>query len=136
MFHYHKELEYIRTFMPIHLWNRKNSSGQCFRTSYLLHKLYGGIIRGGGCHTGGFKREIGFWSHHFWLELEGHVVDLTADQFNDDYPVVFINPIGSDLYKHNFPLERIETHVKIMAVEVDGKIEFFREKLRQFKDIE
>lgn len=80
------DLRGLRAALDTH-WTRHGhtSAGQCIRVTALLHRLTGGTIQGGWPtpHApGGFITTTG--AHfHYWLELGGFIIDLTADQFGD-----------------------------------------------------
>ncbi|MDR6218150.1 hypothetical protein [Deinococcus soli (ex Cha et al. 2016)] len=85
------DLRALRATLDTH-WARhgQTSAGQCIRVTALLHHLTGGAVQGGWPtpHApGGFITARG--AHfHYWLELGGFIIDLTADQFGDA-PVIY-----------------------------------------------
>jgi hypothetical protein len=118
-----KFLRQVRQFLAPHWKTRemdvgrlkdmgdKPSHGQCDYTSVFLMMVLGrGELRGGfkwkkgvAQNGGGLDGEL-----HYWLEDEGIIYDLTADQFG--HPQVVVAAPGSDLhrlYVSNFDTEEL-----------------------------
>lgn len=91
----------LRQFL-IGQWPHGESRGQCIRTSLFLQGLLGGELQAGWPHEDGRRLDAGFlsgqgWQFHYWLLLEGRIVDLTADQFGAE-TVIF--SCDDPRYKH------------------------------------
>lgn len=86
----------LRTFMPAiwHTWHAADgrqppsplSAGTCGRTSLLLTKILLAEGRNAAWRTGAASQARGFfdgrrWRSHSWVECEGFILDITADQF-------------------------------------------------------
>lgn len=97
-----KSLGLIRSHLKDNFWKNGVSKRQCILTTCVLHCLFGGKIVGGwkwGTRGGKPKYEWdeiidggyfynGKWMGHYWLEKDGKIIDLTADQF-DGPEIVF-----------------------------------------------
>lgn len=72
--------------------------------------------KGGYFGLGGFEAPASFvpenphirdrWQHHAWLEIEGIIVDLTADQFDPDIPPVLLAASDSRYVANATRIER------------------------------
>lgn len=90
-------------------WGKDDSSNQCQRATWFLHRLYGGTIKGGWPKDGPRELNAGFlcrgitcpdgeWAFHYWLEKDGYIIDLTSDQFVGGKDIV-LTPVGDERYR-------------------------------------
>ena len=82
---------------------RTLSQGTCGRSSLVLRdvlraKGFSAMLIAGSPSEGpqGFWFE-GAWHGHAWVECDGWIVDVTADQF--DAPPVIVTPVGDSRYR-------------------------------------
>lgn len=104
--------EALRAFMPDiwRAWHAEDgheppsplSAGTCGRTSLLLQKILLAKGRSALWRTGRGVQAHGFfdgrrWRSHSWVECEGFVLDITADQFGA--PPVIVTAAGDRRYR-------------------------------------
>lgn len=130
-------LEEVREFLEDNVWKNGSPNNQCQRSTWFLHKLIGGEIKGGWPKDGprelnagfcckGFTCPDGEWAFHYWLEKDGHIIDITSDQFVGGEPIVMV-PVGDPRYKAVSKTNDVAHDFKHTKVVMDPWIERFRE---------
>ena len=130
-------LEEVREFLEDNVWKNGSPNNQCQRSTWFLHKLIGGEIKGGWPRDGARELNAGFcckgftcpdgeWAFHYWLEKDGHIIDITSDQFVGGEPIVMV-PVGDPRYKAVSKANDIAHDFKHTKVVMDPWIERFRE---------